>query len=42
MKKSIAVALVLAVVTLVSSCSTYTCPTYMKAPQQKKVHEEKI
>jgi PBP1b-binding outer membrane lipoprotein LpoB len=41
MKKSILVLFVLAVA--LASCSSYTCPTYTKAPMEKKgVAEQRI
>ncbi len=41
MKKSIAI-LILVVAVMVSACSTYTCPTYSKAPAQKTSKETRI
>lgn len=42
MKKGSVVVLILAVVALISSCSTYTCATYAKEPQKKAPKEAKI
>lgn len=41
MKKLVVAALISAVVVL-ASCSTYTCPTYSKAPKAKTHGEAKI
>ncbi len=41
MKKSMAV-LILVVAVIVSACSTYTCPTYSKAPVSAAHKETKI
>ncbi len=41
MKKSVAV-LILVVAVMLSACSTYTCPTYSKAPAPKAQKETKI
>lgn len=34
--------MVVAVALFVSACSSYTCPTYSKAPQTKEVKPTKI
>lgn len=41
MKKAIP-AMVIVVSIMLSACSTYTCPTYSKAPQKKAVKETRI
>jgi hypothetical protein len=41
MKKSVAV-LILVVLVMISACSTYTCPTYAKAPFHKVQKETRI
>ncbi|MFM9838429.1 MAG: hypothetical protein ACKVOQ_09210 [Cyclobacteriaceae bacterium] len=41
MKKSVALLILVAMVT-VSACSSYTCPTYSKAPQKTAVKGSRI
>jgi len=41
MKKAIILA-VLAAAFILTSCSSYTCPTYSKAPQKKEVKENRL
>ncbi|CAN5412431.1 hypothetical protein BH09BAC3_BH09BAC3_05080 [soil metagenome] len=41
MKKT-ATLVILAAAIVLSSCSSYTCPTYSKAPQKKEVKENRL